>query len=126
MSITIETKVEITEEKIAELFCTAFYGGIGSWAELEYTLPEDIKRLHLSYEDALAKAIISDSNYHFYIIDFENDDHIIINLNSIKQGLQMIAEKTPSLFSEFLEDGFDCIVADRIIQYICFGEEIYG
>lgn len=128
IKLTIE--VEIGEEKIAELFSTAFYGGVNYWCcDINYSIPEEIRDQNLSYEDALAKSLFTYTDFYFEIFDDE-DEYLenghIITLDRIKKGLHKMAIECPELMSSFLEDGFDAQIADSVFQYIVFGEIIYG
>lgn len=129
IKLTIEK--EISEEKIAELFCTAFYGGINYWCcDIHYSIPKEIKEHNLSYEDELAKCLFTYPHYSFKIVEGDDDDDSIdvhsITLDKIQNGLNKMAIDSPEITTNFLLDGFDAQIADCVFQYIVFGEIIYG
>lgn len=127
-NLTLNIEIKISEQKISELFTTAFFGGINYWAfDFDYEIPKTIQDMDLCVEDSLAKSLIEIPGYSFVIIEDEEDNAIPhkIDLIKIKRGLEIMA-KVDSRFYDFLEDGFDAEIADITIQYICFGEIIYG
>lgn len=127
-NLTLNIEMKISEEKISELLSTAFYGGINYWAfDFEYEIPQSIIDMDLSVEDSLAKSLIEVYGYSFVIIEDEDDNaiHHKIDIMKIKRGLEIMA-KVDNRFNDFLEDGFDAEIADITMQYICFGEIIYG
>ena len=130
IKLTIE--VEVGEEKIAELFSTAFYGGVNYWCSrcINDSIPKEIKEYNLSYEDELAKCLFTYPDYSFKIMEGDEYDDSIdvhsITLDKIQNGLNKMAIDSPEIMSSFLEDGFDAQIADCVFQYIVFGEIIYG
>lgn len=128
MENLLKIELEISEEKISELLTTAFYGAVNYWAVHTYCkIPDHVRILRIPFEDSLAMCLMQIPGYYFEI--WENDETEIIkhkiDLEKIKKGLRIMAKKD-SRFYDFLEDGFDAEIADITIQYICFGEIIYG
>ena len=112
MLLTIETKINITEEDIECIIEMAGYG-IGYWcseaAEREdgydvYDVEEE-KWYYLDYEDILEgiKMYIENGNHPYSIVN--NDDLLGCSIAS---------------------ENIDAEVADMIIQYCCFGQIIYA
>lgn len=48
------------------------------------------------------------------------------DLNSIQNGLKVMAEKAPSHFGDFMDDTHDAITADVFLQCCLLGEIVYG
>lgn len=144
---TRTTITEITKEDLVDLLCTATYGS--SWIEIfrdknitaELDTEEDDCR-----EDIWAKLLFAGKS--LYFADFNawyEDEHYgkllyewdekeqcmkyTFNLQDIIHGLEKAADCDSQLFSSFRnrDDGsFDIIDAESLMQYIIFGELIYG
>lgn len=49
-----------------------------------------------------------------------------LNLFTVKRGLELMAEKCPYQFGQFLNDNADVITADIFLQFALLGEHVYG
>jgi hypothetical protein len=129
----ISVKVPITKQRISDLLCCAFEGGSNYWycidefiapTEMSWqTDPEQVFQ-HLDYPLNEGGALI--------ISDKEDDSPAKnrktyrLDLESITKGLQVMAEKYPRHFSDFIGENDDAITGDVFLQCCLFGEVIYS
>lgn len=121
MEITIKHK--ITASKLCDMFVTAFEGGSNYWLEsvdlVEGNKPENELCVWWGspnvYDDKL-KIRLRDEDLKIYYIAWED----------IKKGLEKFAKDSPRHFNDMMEETGDSITGDCFLQYIVFGEIVYG
>jgi hypothetical protein len=126
MEITI--KQEISEKRISDLLCNAFEtDAISYWATLckriepktlSFRTDAEIIYKHLDYPLNAGGAVI--------LKDIETNKHYPIDLDTIANGLQVMANKFPNHFIDIIMENDDATTADIFIQCICFGDVIYS
>jgi hypothetical protein len=129
----VMVKTPITKKRIAELLCTALEGGSTDW----YWINKLIKPKNFEFR------FDPDLIYELYdyplneggalIISDKEDDKPLKNrqtyrldLESLKRGIQVIADKYPKHFNDFLQENDDSDTGDVFLQCCLFGEVIYG
>ena len=129
---TIETKVDITSQQIADLMVTAVEGGINYWADGFYlespgdVAPDDEFNGEIwyanphRYEDPDLRIKVVESG------DGDGSTDHFFGQKEIADGLRKMAEKSPSHFADIVNDNQDAITADVFLQYVVFGEIVYG
>lgn len=121
--LTITKKVEVSQQDIDDILCTAFEGGIDYWVS-------SIKKPYTkeNREEFLAEK--GAEYYHELVtrgcsigIVSEDGDKLELTLENVAKGIQMFADKNPG---HDLDPGnIDSIGADAIVQYSVFGELVY-
>jgi hypothetical protein len=129
----IMVKTPISKTRIGDLLCTALEGGSNYWYcidkfikpnnfQFRYNTMMDFDQYDFPLNDGGA-LIISDK-------EDENPDEerktYKLDLVSLKRGIQVMAEKYPKDFSDFLEENYDAFTGDTFLQCCLFGEVIYG
>lgn len=123
---------EVDEQKVADLLCSGFEGGIGYWATIVgYKKPENVFKWDLvgsigghypyvQYPLSEGGAVL--------LKDSEGDSERAwtLDLESIKTGLTTMANKYPRHYRNFIEDNSDSETGDVFIQCCLFGEIVYG
>lgn len=128
MKITI-TK-EITQEMISDLIITALEGGSNYWYMIEKkitpkdwtwnTMPEIAPKHYIGdYPMNTGGGLVISTLE-------EDEENKTLNLKSIKQGLEIMAEKYPKHFSDMLEENTDGDTGDVFLQCCLYGDIIYG
>lgn len=74
-------------------------------------------------EDKLAYLWYIDS---LTFIDIEEDNPVNVTLDGFYEGVAKMKEDAPNLFGQFLDESFDGITCDALLQYAVYGEYIYG
>ncbi len=126
-NITIKISKEFTFEDISDLLCSALEGGSNYWYIIDkYNKPKNLKNTkekhfrHLSYPlNEGGSLIISDRDYSK---DCKNKK---LDLNSIKKGLQLMADKFPEEFASFSSGNYDAGTADTFLQLCLFKEIVF-
>lgn len=141
-TISIEVTQKIDLQRIEDLLCGAFEGGSNYWYQIEgYIKPttmtfkgdcldllkegEDPMKTfrYLTYPLNEGGAVIISA-----IEDSEDDEPetFTLNLESIKKGLQTMANKYPYHFNNFIQENDDADTSDVFLQCCLFGEVIFG
>ena len=114
--ITIEIKKSIPVKRITDLLCCGLEGGIIYWVK-------KIKaKKGMSNEDLYD---IKRENWGIIIIDEDNKEHTL-TIESLKKGIQLMANDADYHFNNFVKENEDAETGDVFIQMCCFNEIIYG
>lgn len=130
--MNIETEKEVKDEDIINLICTAFEGGINYWAGIQSKCrPENVKA-------PLDNILGSWEGYCYWFplypggsIQLKNNEEVKrkckpLNSKTIAKGFQVMSEKYPKHFNDFISDNADATTADVFIQCCVFEDVIYG
>jgi hypothetical protein len=120
---------DVPLQRISDLLCCALEGGSNYWyfiqemdepPKLEFRSHETKVFKHLDYplNDGGALSIASNEE--------PERKHAILNLESIRKGLQIMAEKYPNHFGDFIAENEDATTGDVFLQCACYGEVLYG
>ena len=132
----VATTVKFDEERIRSLLCGAFEGGSDYWmGKRQYQLPEGIT---LSDFREQGKFTIPDDYNPPYllvpfhegcsiaVVDDEDQYRGVLNRESMVRGLQLMADKYPNHFADFMQENDDATTSDVFLQLSVFGELIFG
>jgi len=133
--VTIEHQIPLN--RIADLICCGMEGGIGYWSvitgyvkppALTWTMdgmddddPNPTVFKHIDYPINEGGAVKLQETE-----DGGNHPTHHFNLEKIRKGLRVMAEKYPRHFHNFLEENDDAETGDVFIQCCLFGEIVYG
>ena len=130
MTITINQKIE--REVLEDIFVTALEGGSNYWYYLSDEATKLIRNAVPKSEDpylstAILKAI--EKGVDVPINDAEHEDEVIgtISLKTMQERLQKLSRSANSdaLMAHIKEEG-DADTADVVLQYLAFGEIVFG
>jgi hypothetical protein len=127
INIVSKVKTEITAEQIAGILCTAFESGYTPWVKVE-SMVEPKRKVILgnswneytlySYPVTGGAAILSDT--------YGNSrKRYRLDLKAIRKGLQIMANKYPRHFADFVSENEDGITGAVFLQCCVFGDVIY-
>ena len=123
--------VNVTEEDIDDIMCSAFEGGIGYWACLDNTSEEfENAPDYESYSETCTKILLKGGAVK--LIDNEDWKLYTLNLNRLLYGIVRWVEIGGDVYGAVRKDGsldcgnIDSECADCIIQLALFGEIVYG
>lgn len=116
----MEIKIEsLSKEELEDWLSIAFYGSF--WAGIRTIATQSYKEAKGEYlEEKLAYILMNGGS--IAIRDIAEDKIININYDDILRGFELTIENG---YPAFIDD-MDLIEADRVLQYACFGEVIYG
>ena len=131
MNVTYTATTKFSDQQIADLLCGAFEGGSNYWIEaISYTKPKVEKPTEVDgeiYPSYISYPFHEGGVVHIFVDD--EDDHAsarVLNREKLQAGLQLMADKSPHHFADFLAGNDDATTADVFLQYCVFGEIIYG
>lgn len=117
----IETKVDISNDKIENLLCSAFEGGSNYWIDSVANLPTaEIRKKHgvEYFHECPAKGLSFD-------VVSEQGTHTLTP-ESLFKGMQLMVDKYPHHFSDIINDNDDATTGDVFLQLCLFDDVIYG
>jgi hypothetical protein len=130
---TLTVKTEVPLDRVADLLCCAFEGGVGYWCEIQgYRKPaRPVAHLspiggkshvypHIDYPLCADGAVLCR--------DSEDDDAPVLVLDraAIERGLAVMPLKAPRQWGRFLADDFDADTGDAFVQCCLLGALVYG
>ncbi len=131
--MTIDITIKVDLQKISDVLCSAFEGGSNYWYMLEkkiapkkWTFGEITESgNHWAWDYALNKGgalIISDE---VALDEGEEKREERLDLDSIKNGLLVMARDYPGHFANLMDD-YDAETGDVFLQCCLFGDIIYS
>ena len=128
---TIKRTIEITDEMIEDLLCSAFEGGSTYWANnVSCEDNEDMKKVGGWKHEYLTKTKKKNAVMFIHTIDDNDEIHgYSITKQSIIDALQKMdspEHKYTKSLQRILNETWDACDSDIVLQTACFGEVIYG
>ncbi len=130
--IKVQTTVMCSERDIADLLVTAFEGGSNYWIE-------SIKSVRIDSTKDSIRTYVDGEQYPWYasfplnktgkvIIIAEDDTEAqrVLDRASIEKGLQLMAQKSPKHFADFIDKSYDATTGDVFLQLALFREVVFG
>lgn len=122
----------VTVQRIADLLCCGFEGGVGYWCQIiGYKIPDNPRPIltkdkdyiiivkHVDYPLTGGAVICTET-------DTEEPKKLVLDETSIRHGLQLLQEKSPYHWNNFIEENEDAVTGDVFIQYCLLGDIVYG
>ena len=128
MSNNIKISLEIPQNRILDLLITGFDQGIlywGKWFDNIIPIKTD-KALEARAGSGYAYPLIPGGAIIIQEWGYPEQKTYKLNLPAIKKGLNIMSEKYPIHFADFIGQNEDAITADVFIQCCIFGEVKYG
>ena len=123
----INRRLEISDELIEDILCSAFEGGITYWANnISCEDKKDMEKVGGYKSEYLTKTKKKDAKLIIWTVD---DEKPKITKKSIIDALQKMDTpeyKYTKALSRILEQTYDADDADIVVQTACFGEVVYG
>lgn len=125
--------INVTEEDIEDIMCTALEGGINNyWADYDRNDEEYLP--YIDYDDEpfseLCTKILLDGGW-VWLIDSYEDTYYPLTLDKLMTGIQRWIDGGYDMYGAVDGEELDCgnidsECADCIIQLALFGEIVYG
>jgi hypothetical protein len=120
--ITVQTK--ITDEQFKDMLCCACEGGSNYWIE-KVDIESRPKQAEYWHESPVYGGHLA-----FHISEDEpiKDKGSVYKLtkDNLEKGAQIMADKYPHHFADWMNDNSDAITGDVFLQCCLFGEAIFG
>jgi len=113
-----EIKAEVDEQMVQDLACTGWEGGINYWVDFAEHNSNGIEFEYLWELPFLGGAVT--------IHPGEGEDPVVLDGAALQRGLQVMADKYPQHWGNFVGDCADAETGDVFIQCCCFGEIVFG
>lgn len=121
-------------KRVRDLLVGAFEGGSNYW--LQVTQKDIPQGTSISTEDGEGEyyptyiMIPTTAGCTMWIGDrneeFPKDGHKPLNLDTLKEGMEVMKVKHPQHYAHFVEEEDDCETADVFLQCCLFGEIVFG
>jgi hypothetical protein len=137
MGIKIKVEMEVSDQRISDLLCSAFEGGSNYWyMQLDHELPEGI-----SFEEFRAGGARQPKDGYCHWCQLiplvegcaltlrVQDDPVKIHRitrECLEKGMGIFAKKYPYHFADFINENDDADTGDVFLQCVVFGDVIYG
>lgn len=132
MKNSIDVKLNVRMEDVANLLCSAFEGGSNYWYMIEeQKVPERFEFLtdaekvfpHIDYPlnpgGSLTITTLEGD-------EFNGKKKWTLDLAAVQRGLAKMAKAAPRHFADVLRDNADATTGDVFLQFCLFGEVVYG
>ena len=108
MPFQIQTVVTFSDQDVLDLIITGVEGGIGYWSTLHQYTPDEFN------------TVVSE--------DCDGSEVVPIRLTKedCYKGLNLMAQKQPRHFDDFVNDNYDAETGDVFIQFCLLGDVVYG
>lgn len=136
-----ETKIDVTVQiainTIRGLLCSAFEGGSNYWYVIhDYAFPDGLTEADFAQGGKMqdpkgywhpAQLIPTVEGGGVIISpDDEEDRKVTLNLEAIRRGAQVMAQKFPQHWADAVDESGDAITGDVFLQCCLFGEIVYS
>ena len=123
----INRRIEISDELIEDILCSAFEGGITYWANnVSCHNNKDMKKVGGWKHEYLTKTKLKNAKLIVHTIE---DGQVAFSKKSIIDALQKMDTpeyKYTKALGRILDCTYDAWDADIVVQTACFGEVVYG
>lgn len=147
IGFTVQVRVSVL--RVAQLLCTAFEGGVSaSWCRVSRYVqaPKADRRMildgdqtqwldgkpmpsHQTWKPRYWPAydgLLCGGSVVLRDIEDESRPPLVLDRAAIARGLQLMAEKSPEHWGDFLDEREDATTGDVFLQYALLGELVYG
>jgi hypothetical protein len=150
----IETEMDITRERIADLLCCGMEGGVDYWARrVRYVKPPEdadvlnigghwndgdgtiYRHIHYPMCEAGGGVFLADADFAHLLNDAEGEDEYdsdasfpptLLDWVALQRGLQIMATKFPHHFGNFISEDDDAETGDVFVQCAVLGDVVFG
>ena len=126
----INRRIEISDELIEDILCSAFEGGITYWADnISCKDNKDMKEVGGWKHEYLTRTKKEDAGMFIHVIEGYGQGKVRITKESIINALQKMDSPEynyTKALNRLLNGGWDADDTDIVVQTACFGEVVYG
>jgi hypothetical protein len=116
----------VEDQRIQDLLCCALEGGSNYWYLIQrYQYPEGQTRKSLGIEFEHLELPFKGGSIIFSTMD-EPKKEYTLDLAACIRGLEIMAEKHPKHFADFIAEDEDADTGDVFLQFALFGDVIYS
>lgn len=129
MKDTIKIGMDIPIRSVQDLLCNALEGGSNYWYFIKafnYPEGETIESLGIAFSHLELPFKCGSLTIHDISGEGDDKKDMILDFPAIVEGLQIMADKEPYHFANFLQENDDAETGDVFLQCCLFKEVIYG
>lgn len=124
--IEVRVNHQVEDQRVQDLLCCALEGGSNYWyTTFEKRYPEDQAKDSLGLVYPHLELPFTGGSLIFHIADDPDHDSKVLDLAAVQRGLQLLADKYPAHWSDFMQENEDAITGDLFLQLALFGEEVF-
>jgi len=130
-SFKITTQVDVPMQRVADLLCCAFEGGSNYWCHIK--VKKAPEQFTFRYMPDLSDKPTSYTDYptnrggYLIVGDVEEEQEDgLLDLGTIRFGLQTMADRYPRHWQDFIDDNEDAATGDVFLQCCLWGEVVFG
>lgn len=132
---SIKARWTITTKQVRSLLCSALEGGSNYWiANIKRSLAPDESIANFreggKYQEPNdywhPDQIIPTVEGCYLLVTADDDKEYRLGLAELKKGLQLMAEKQPNHWRDFITENDDAITGNVFLQMCLFGEVVYS
>lgn len=110
------------EKRLKDLLCCALEGGSNYWYFIKSFNYPNNKKVYLEFPHLDLPFLEGGS----LTITAEEMSEKLLNLEAINKGLEIMKEKYPRHYADFITENDDAITGDVFLQCTLYGEVIFG
>jgi hypothetical protein len=125
----MKVQIDVPLQRVSDLLCSALEGGSNYWYMIEKQTKPPIIGFHcMAGHDFPHIDWPLNVGGSLSIASMEEPDRAIatLDLDAAQRGLQLMAEKYPHHWGDFLAENDDATTGDVFLQLALYGEVIYG
>ncbi len=130
----IKTTVDVEIKDIIDLICIGVEGGMMDWCQtMDADIPKDsdISEIPEDMHDfpRYYAPFVKGGAINFVVDETEGDEEpkkVRVGIRRIEAAMQMMADKYPHHFRDFIDDNSDAITGDVFVQLAVFEEVVFG
>jgi hypothetical protein len=124
--MNVKVVFDIPEERVQDLLCNALEGGSNYWYLIEQAIyPHGETKASLKIEFEHLELPFKGGTLVFSSLEEPEKEKTYLTLAIITDGLQLMANKYPKHFADFLSENDDATTGDIFLQCCLFKEVIY-
>ena len=120
----IHVVTDVDDQRVQDLLCCALEGGSNYWYVITaYNYPEG----HTRGDFEFPHLELPFRGGSLSIADREDGEHLgVLDREACERGLQVMAEKYPQHYADFISENEDADTGDVFLQCALLGEIVYG
>ena len=123
----IKTTVTVSDKRIEDLLCDAFEGGSNYWYVIKkFNFPPGQTKQSLGITYPHIELPLKGGSLLIGEVEGNPEYDKVLDRAAIERGLQLMAEKYPKHYADFMTENDDAITGDVFLQVALYGEVIFG
>ncbi len=123
----VKTTVTVSDKRIEDLLCDAFEGGSNYWYVIKkFNFPPGQTKKSLGITYPHIELPLKGGSLLIGEVEGNPEYDKVLDRAAIERGLQLMAEKYPKHYADFMAENDDAITGDVFLQSALYGEVVFG